>query len=139
MPSFSFPSTDNLTPRFSEITSGPQQRIYSRPIWDLIPLPLFEGQGIVWNDDGTIALTPESAVFYPTTDTDLAIGDFWNNGLAIAIVGPTAPNPSAAPVFFSQVTAISLLIMGGKNLPIVLPGAVGQLWNNGGELSAVQP
>ena len=133
MTSFSFPSDERLIPRFSEIRSGPQQRIYERPLWDLIPLPLFEEEpgGGLWNDGGVLALFPGSG--YPTSSIGLAAGAVWNDGLTVAIVPGITPDPRAPPAYFYAITASILLALGGGDLPLI-PGPVGseQIWNNGG-------
>ena len=56
----------------------------------------------------------------------------WNDGLALAVVPGVTPNPSAPPIFFGSITAATLLLTGGGNLPLSIPGVHNQLWNNGG-------
>lgn len=135
MVSFSFPADERLVPRYSEITQGPQERIYFRELWDATPLPLFGPgfePGVWWNDGGVVALI--SAPGYPTSDAGLSPGDVWNNELTVAIVGPTAPDPSAPLLYFANMTPYGMLLLGGYDLPIYAPIEYGALWNNGGLL-----
>lgn len=131
-PSFTFPDDERLVPRYSEITDGPQQRIYQRALWDSIPLPLFgntlTGTGL--GDDGgfLILLNP---IGYPTTPVGLSPGAVWSNAGFVCVVLPTTPNPAAPPVLFGSTTSLQLLLLGGGNLPIA-PNVTNQLWNVAG-------
>lgn len=117
-----------------------------------LPLTQPSGSSQLWNNGDEIAITPsstgtgltnDSGVLvvggdqgYPTAFTGLGVGDLWNNGGAIGIVGPTTPDPFADPVFFNFITASELLALGGGNLPLIEPSVgSGQLWNNGGEVA----
>ncbi len=95
----------------------------------------------LYNDGGLLAVVSPPAG-YPLAPDGLAPGALWNNDLAatpsngggaISIVPGVTPNPAAAPVYFGQITAANLLILGGGNLPLTNPGpGTMQLWNDGG-------
>lgn len=72
---------------------------------------------------------------WPSSPTGLSPGSVWDDGGVAAVIPGITPNPSAPPVFFSTVSAASLLLLGGGNLPISNPHVPGQLWNNGGVIS----
>lgn len=79
--SFSFPDDERIVPRFSEITDGPQQRIYQRPLWDSIPLPLFSGDYAgtgLGNDGGVLFLL--DATGWPTDSAGLPAGAVYSLG-----------------------------------------------------------
>lgn len=69
---------------------------------------------------------------WPSSPGSLAAGDIWSDGGVAAVVPGITPNPLAPPVFFYEVSAASLLTLGGGNLPLSNPHVPGQLWNNGG-------
>lgn len=87
----------------------------------------------LWNNSGIVCLiSPGNVAYYPTSPTGLPAGSIWNDGLVVAVVPPTNPNPYAMPVIWPNVTALGLLALGGANLPLTVPAISGQLWNNGG-------
>jgi hypothetical protein len=91
------------------------------------------GAGLL-NDGGVLQLSLPAG--YPTSSIGLAPGAVWNNGLAIAVVPGSTPDPTIPDLFFGQVSASELLFFGGSNLPTSPPldGSL-QLWNNDGEVS----
>ena len=132
MTGFSFPSAERLVPRYSEITDGPQQRIYQRDLWDIIPLPLFgplTAAGL-YDNGGVLGVEPDQD--YPDAGT-LPPGSIYSNGGVVSVVPGVIPNPAAAAVFFGLISAQTLLALGGGNLPWsgVTTGS-NQLWNPGG-------
>lgn len=76
-----------------------------------------------------------SGAAWPSSPSGLPAGSIWSDGGVAAVVPGITPNPSAPPVFLSSVSAASLLLLGGGNLPLSNPGVPGQLWNNGGVIS----
>lgn len=123
-----------------------------------LTMPLIPGQ--LWNDSGWICITPPTVeagdfwndggvltfnvplrrdYIYPTSPLGLAPGSVWNNGLTVGIVGPTTPNPAAPPIMWPNITARSLLLLGGANLPTSIPPNPNQLWNNNGEVDIAPP
>lgn len=132
---YTFPDDERLVPRFSEITDGPQQRIYYRAVWDAIPLPLFAGSAGsgLGNDNGVLLLLDPTA--YPTDSAGLPPGALYAIGFGeTAVIGVTSVTPTVgAPLVFGIVTAFQLLVAGGTTLPLS-SGAAGSgiLWNNGG-------
>lgn len=89
------------------------------------------GAGLT-SDSGALALTTPPAG-YPTSSSGLSTGAIWSNGGVVCVAGTTTPSGSAAAVYFNNLTAATLLALGGGNLPLTNPGAgSGQLWNNGG-------
>lgn len=96
---------------------------------DILPPPPLVTN--LYNDGGVLGVT--LAALWPMVSPSGP--GFWSNG-GVASVGPGAvPSGSAPPHYYSQVTAQSLLDMGGNNLPFTSP-AVGSgiLWNPGGVL-----
>ena len=86
------------------------------------------------NDTGVLQLTsndPAWPVPGPSGPTGLP-GSLYNNGLAVSVVPGAVPNPTAPPVFFGSITASTLLLLGGANLPLTDPNVALQLWNNEG-------
>lgn len=73
-----------------------------------------------------------SGAGWPSSPTSLPAGSIWSDGGVAAVIPGITPNPSAPPVFFTSVSAASLLLLGGGNLPLSNPNVPGQLWNNGG-------
>ncbi len=138
MASYSFPSADNTVPRFSQWTAGPQQRIYERPLWDTVPLPLFAlgaSSGLI-NDGGVLVVAPGQG--WPTSGTGLPIGGLFTNGAdggPATVVMPTSPPASSSDLYFGSITASELLIVGGSNIRTTppLPGSL-IIWNAWGEL-----
>lgn len=112
--------------------------------------PPLDGSHIIWNNDGLLVIampytglgndggvvTLLDPIGYPLSYIGLPLGALWNNGGVIGIIDGSIPNPAAAPVFFGEITAFKLLILGGGNLPTTpqLDGS-GQLYNNYGEVS----
>jgi hypothetical protein len=77
-----------------------------------------------------------SAAGWPTNPVSLPAGSIWNDGGVAAVVPGITPNPAAPPVYFINISAAQLLVLGGGNLPLSNPGVgSGQLWNNGGAIS----
>jgi hypothetical protein len=86
----------------------------------------------LYNDGGILALLsiPDG---YPTSPTGLTAGALWSNGGLVSVAGTTTPSPSASPVFFGAISDLTLLALGGANLPLSNPGAgTQQLWNSSG-------
>lgn len=135
MASFSFPSAERLVPRYSQVTSGPQQRIYTRPVWDAIPLPLFGplGEGL-FNDNGLLVLTGVP-VGWPESATGLPPGAVWNNSTFVTVVPGGVPPPGYPPLFYGDVSAEELLALGGSGLPTSDPRQLNRIWNNNGAAS----
>jgi hypothetical protein len=129
---FTFPSDERLVPRYSEITDGPQQRIYQRTLWDAIPLPLFgplAGAGL-YNNGGVLGVDPDED--YPPAGS-LPPGSIYSNNGVVSVVPGIIPDPGAMKIFFGDIDADTLLALGGGNLPFsgVTAGSL-QLWNPGG-------
>lgn len=77
-----------------------------------------------------------SAAGWPTSPISLPAGSIWNDGGVAAVVPGITPNPAAPPVYFVDISAAQLLVLGGGDLPLSNPGpGSGQLWNNGGAIS----
>jgi hypothetical protein len=89
----------------------------------------------IFNDGGVVALTsPPSG--YPTSNAGLAVGALWSNGGLICVAGTTTPSGSAPPVYFASQSAVTLLALGGANLPLTNPGVgSGIIWNANGVVS----
>ncbi len=86
------------------------------------------------NDGGVLQLV--SPVGWPTSSIGLPPGALWNNGLAIAVVPGSVPDPAAPPIYFGSITASELLALGGSQLPVTpQTDGSGRLWSNGGEVS----
>lgn len=93
-----------------------------------------------WNDGGVLVFAmPALAYRYPTSPVGLSPGSLWNNGLTVAVVGPTTPNPNAAAIIFPSISALNLLSIGGANLPTSIPALFNQLWNDNGVVSIAPP
>lgn len=84
------------------------------------------------NDGGVLAM--QSAISYASTPNGPA-GSVWWDGGVIAVVPGVTPDPTAAPIYFTGLSPLTLQAMGGGNLPISNPLNSGQLWNNGGVVS----
>lgn len=84
------------------------------------------------NDGGVLILAP--TVTLPPTSGGLP-GSVWSNGGVVSVVPGVTPDPSAPPVFFGDITAAQLIVLGGGNFPITqpTPGSL-QFWNAGGEV-----
>ena len=94
---------------------------------------LIHGGTQLYNNGGFVALIANT--IYQVAPDGLGAGALWCNGGLVGIVPGSSPNPDAPLVAFSDVTAISLIEMGGGNFPISPPSAHGFLWNNGGFLA----
>lgn len=83
------------------------------------------------NDGGFLVFVDGSS--YPQDPTGLPAGAIWSNGRFVACVPGLTPDPSAPPVYFGQIVARNLVLLGGGNLPLTppTPGSL-QLWNNAG-------
>lgn len=86
-----------------------------------------------WNDGGLLVLLALSG--YPTSPSGLLAGAVWSNGLAVAVVPGITPDPTAPPVYFGEISAAELAVLGGGNLPTSDPANIRQLWNNGGQIA----
>lgn len=94
----------------------------------------------LWNNGGIVCLiSPGKVAYYPTSPSGLPAGSIWNDGLIVAVVPPTNPNPWATPIIWPNVSALGLLALSGKDLPITMPSIPGQLWNDGGWVAIVPP
>lgn len=83
------------------------------------------------NNDGVVQLVDVTG--FPTDPSGLLAGAVWNNGGTIAVVPGAVPDPNAARLFLTNLSASQLLLHGGGDLPTdptsLLPD---QVWNNGG-------
>lgn len=90
-----------------------------------------QGQGLA-NDGGIVQVTDGTG--WPTSPTGLAAGALWDDGGVAAIAG--SPTPSGTPpLYFGLLSASTLLMLGGANLPLTNPHVANQLWNDGGVLA----
>lgn len=116
---------NSLNPLVWEFSNG---RLFEDPAQVYAPFPAAD----LLNDGGVVQLVDPTG--WPSSPIGLSAGQIWNNGLAVAIVPGYTPFPTAPPLMFAGLTASQLLRFGAANCPL-LPRIVGQLWNNGGELS----
>jgi hypothetical protein len=87
----------------------------------------------LFNDGGLVALSFNPG--YPTSPTGLNAGALWSNGGLVCVVPGSTPQAAPA-IYFSGLNAITLLNIGGANLPTSNPGSgTGQLWNYDGIVS----
>ena len=87
-----------------------------------------------WNDlPGWLVLFFVSG--YPTSPAGLIDGAVWSNGLAVAVVPGVSPDPLAPPIYFGEVNAVGLQVLGGGDLPLSNPGVLNQLWNDAGQIA----
>lgn len=81
------------------------------------------------NVGGVLHRSPNT--LYPTSASGLPAGAVWSNSGVVTVVPGVTPNPSAPPVYFGGISAITLLETGAGDLPTSNPGAGSlQLWNN---------
>lgn len=92
---------------------------------NLLPRPLTN----LLDDFGVLQL--QYGFGYPTSPDGLLPGDVWNNRLTVGVYPGSIPNPSAPPLYFGDISAMELLIVGGANLPTIppVPDTL-QIWNN---------
>lgn len=88
--------------------------------------------GGLYDDGGVLAL--DVATSWPTSQAGLSAGQVWSNGGVCSVVQPAAPYPLAQPVYWDQTSSVTLLALGGSNLPIEDPRSLNQIWNSGGEI-----
>lgn len=82
------------------------------------------------SNNGGVLMT--SLASFPSSNMGLPAGSVWSNGGVVMVVPTTTPDPAANSVFYSFLTALQLLHIGGANLPLSNPGAgLGILWING--------
>ena len=92
-------------------------------LFDADGFPQF-GLGEFWNNGGALAFaSAAAAVGYPTSVTGLPPGSLWNNALEVGITTGFIPSGQIIPVYFGGITAAALLAFGGFNLPIAPPAA----------------
>jgi hypothetical protein len=120
---------DNLQPWIYEFSNR-------RLFYATIPMYGVPADTGLFNDNGVVGLEPSAAILFPDSPVGLAPGTFWNNGLTIGITPGLHPIPSAPQLFFSSMTATTLILSQSANIPIS-PANVGtdQLWNNNNLLS----
>jgi uncharacterized protein YmfQ (DUF2313 family) len=88
--------------------------------------------GTFYNNGGVLALS--GSPDYPISTAGLAAGDLWSNGGVVSVMPGATPDPTAPPVFFSSLTPLELLALGGGNLPTTAPAPGStQLWNSSGD------
>lgn len=134
-------NSQNLTPVYVGIvTAIGQYSGLALWCWDAV-----EG---VFGDDGGVLYIMSPPATYPTGPFGLPPGSIYtipdilpNGAFALGVVAGVVPNPAAPPVFFSGLTAPSLLALGGGNLPLSPSGLLPQqLWNDGGLIAiAIAP
>ena len=122
-----FTVTDFASPIFSDFQTLFSDGAFSFPFQYTMTFI-----SVTFVDNGGV-LTLLRSLYYPTSATGLSPGSVWDNAGVISVVPGVTPNPSSPPVFFDAVNPISLLSIGGGDLPLVSPVAGSrQLWNNGG-------
>ena len=81
------------------------------------------------NVAGVLHRSPNTG--YPSSASGLPDGALWSNSGVVTVVPGVTPNPNAAPLYFGSTDAVTLLELGGGNLPTSNPGAGSlQLWND---------
>lgn len=122
--------TFDFTPSPVQLAIIEQSGVLPRPP-GVSALVVILAEGLA-NDGGVLQLA-SNVTGWPYSDAGLSVGALWNNNWVVCVSGTTTPSGTAAPVFYNDITAASLLALGGANLPLTNPGAgTGQLWNNNG-------
>lgn len=127
----------NLTPVYQGI-------VQAVGLYGGLPLWAWDSSVGALGNDGGILYTASVPPGYQVGLAGLPAGSIYlvpnllAGAFAIGVVPGIVPNPGAPAVFFANVTASSLLALGGGNLPAADPMVSGQLWNNGGLVSISQ-
>lgn len=87
------------------------------------------------NDGGVVTITIPQGAYWPTTAAGARANGFYSNGGAVTINGFMSYG-YGEPVYFQHLDDVTLLLyVDAFGLPPFDPQTIGQLWNNGGELS----
>ena len=92
--------------------------------------PVVPDLGMLFNNGGVLNTTYSG---FASSTLGLPPGAVWSNGGEVDIVPGSIPDPTAAPIYFDQITTVGLIGLGAANFPLTSP-PIGseQLWSNNG-------